>query len=405
MIDPLQTQFTDNLVGAHGEVKHLPYGDGTLRIGPLVEAALDAGLRMVVISEAREQASHDAIRDELRAALDRHRHDTDTDTERPVASGLVDFPEPVLAEPSGDGFRARTRRPLRLTNLDKPFFPDGITKGDLVQYYASVSEFLLPHLDGRPLSMSRYPEGWDGPSFYEKRAPSHRPEWMQTVPVPSESMGGTVDFLAADSREALMWLANMGCIEVHPFHARAGRLDTPDWAVFDLDPAEGSTWDQVVSAARLLGVALDRLGLESRPKLSGARGIHVYVPLAPVHSFRRVRRFVEAVGRLLVRANPDDLTMEWEIPRRAGKVFVDHNRNASGQTVASVYSVRPRPGAPVSAPIAWEELDTLRNGDVHIGNLWDRLHHHGDLFAAVLGGRQRLDGVEAALGLEPGEPA
>ena len=222
---------------------------------------------------------------------------------------------------------------------------------------------------------------------------------MQTVPVPSESAGGTIDFLLADCREALMWLANMGCVDVHPFHSRVGSLDTPDYAIFDLDPADGATWDQIVDTARLIKVALDRMGLTGYPKLSGSRGIHVYVPLDPVHDFGRVRRFVEATGRLLARANPDEVTVEWEKSKRRGKVFVDANRNTSGQTVASAYSVRPRPGAPVSAPVRWEELDTLRNGDVTIANLWDRLQRHGDLFSAVLRGGQTLDAAEEALGL------
>ena len=170
-------------------------------------------------------------------------------------------------------------------------------------------------------------------------------------------------------------------------------------AGFDLDPAEGATWEQVVSVARLVGVALDRLGLSGYPKLSGSRGIHVYVPLAPVHTFGRVRRFVDAVGRLLAQAAPDDVTVEWDIPRRRGRVFVDANRNASGQTVASAYSVRPLPGAPVSAPLRWEEVGELRNGDVTMFTLWDRLARFGDLFAPVLAGGQTLDAAERALGL------
>jgi bifunctional non-homologous end joining protein LigD len=153
----------------------------------------------------------------------------------------------------------------------------------------------------------------------------------------------------------------------------------------------------------LLRLALGQLGLEAYPKLSGARGLHVYVPLDPVHSFGRVRRFVGEVGEYLAAANPDDITMEWDKPKRKGKVFVDHNRNAFGQTVASVYSVRPRPGAPVSAPLTWDELDTIRNGELTILNLWDRLQRYGDLFAAVTKGGQTLHSAEEALGMAVGE--
>jgi bifunctional non-homologous end joining protein LigD len=399
MISPLQTQFSDNEFGAGGEIRHIPYGDGTLRVGPLVDAAEEAGFSMVLISEARDLASHDRIWDEAKEQMAKAGHKTEG---RPVANASITFPAPVMAVKEGESFRPLDLdRPLRLSNLDKVFFPDeGFTKGDLIQYYASVASVLLPHLEGRPISMSRYPNGIKGPSFYEKRAPGHQPDWMETTPVDSDSQGGVIDFLLADNREALMWFANMGCIEVHPFHSRRGTLGNPDYAIFDFDPADGSTWEQVVAGGQLLKVALGQLGLVGYPKLSGSRGLHVYVPIEPVHSFSRVRRFVGEVGNYLAAANPDDLTMEWDKPRRKGKVFVDHNRNAFGQTVASVYSVRPRPEAPVSAPLTWDEVAEIKNGEVNIANLWERLQRHGDLFAPVLAGGQTLDAAESALGIE-----
>lgn len=395
MVDPLHCQFTDNLVGEKGEVRHLPYGEGTLRVGPLVEAAHAADLSLIMISEAREESSHQAIAAEARTTAER----LEGGNARRIDSSKIDFPSPVRAEREGERYRPRVSAPLTLSNLDKEFFPEGYTKGDLIQYYASVADVLLPHLVDRPLSMSRYPDGIDGPQFYEKRAPGHQPDWMATTPVPSDSQGGEIEFLLADRRESLMWFANMGCVEVHPFHSRAGSLEYPDYAIFDLDPAAGAEWAQVVAGARLVGIALDQLGLAGYPKLSGARGMHVYVPLEPVHTFERVRRFVGEVGRYLVAANPDDLTMEWDKPKRTGKVFVDHNRNASGQTIASVYSVRPRPGAPVSAPLRWDEVGTVRNGDVTIANLWERLQRQGDLFAPVRGSGFLLDAAEESLGL------
>lgn len=396
MIDPLHCHFTDNLVGAKGEVKHLPYGDGTLRVGPLVEAAQEAGTSLNLVSEAREKESHQEILAEIRATEEKRET---ADSSRPLGSGRVDFPAPIRAEREADRYRPRTTSPLTLSNLDKPFFPEGYTKGDLIQYYASVADVLLPHLAGRPLSMSRYPDGIDGPQFYEKRAPGHQPDWMPTTPVPSDSQGGEIEFMLADRREALMWFANMGCVEVHPFHSRAGSLETPDYAIFDLDPAEGAEWEQVVAGAHLIQVALGQLGMVGVPKLSGSRGIHVYVPIEARYGYERVRRFVGEVGRYLVAANSDDLTMEWDKPKRRRKVFIDHNRNASGQTIASVYSVRPRPGAPVSVPMRWDEVATMRNGDITIANLWERLQRHGDLFAPILGPRHPLEPAEEALGL------
>ena len=401
MVAPLQTQFSDNEFGAGGEIRHIAYGEGTLRVGPLVEAAREAGFSMILISEARDLASHDRIWDEARSHIEA---ETTAGKGRPIFSADASFPAPVTAVKDGDGFRpAGLDRSLRLSNVDKVLFPDeGYTKGDLIQYYASVAPLLLPHLEGRPLSMSRYPDGIKGPSFYEKRAPGHQPDWMRTTPVPSDSQGGIIDFLVADTVESMMWFANMGCIETHPFHSREGRLDNPDYAIFDFDPAEGSTWDQVVAGGQLLKIALGQLGLTGYPKLSGSRGLHVYVPLEPVHDFGRVRRFVGEVGNYLAAANPGDLTMEWDKPKRKGKVFIDHNRNAFGQTVASVYSVRPRPGAPVSAPLVWEEVGQVENGDVTIVNLWDRLQRHGDLFAPVLAAGQTLDAAEQALGIGSG---
>ncbi len=398
MIAPLQTQFSDNEFGAGGEIRHIAYGEGTLRVGPLVEAAQEAGMSMVLVSEARDLVSHDLIWEEARSHLDK---ETPESAGRPISTLEVPFPSPITAVKEGDGFKpAGLDRPLRLTNLDKLYFPgDGYTKGDLIQYYASVAPVLLPHLAGRPISMSRYPEGIEGPSFYEKRAPGHQPDWMKTTPVPSDSQGGIIDFLVADSREALMWFANMGCIETHPFHSRGESLDNPDYAIFDFDPAEGSTWDQVVEGGKLLEVALQQLGLTGYPKLSGSRGLHVYVPLDPVHDFSRVRRFVGEVGNYLAAANPSALTMEWDKPKRKGKVFIDHNRNAFGQTVASAYSVRPRPGAPISAPLTWDELGKVANGEVTIVNLWDRLQRYGDLFAPVVEAGQTLDAAEGKLGI------
>ena len=395
MIEPLHTQFTDNEFGPRGEIKHIPYGEGSLRVTPLLEAADRAGVTLTIISEARDAESHGRIWDEVSGYL----ASVPEPEGRPVATSDIAFPSPIRAGKDGKHFNPiGLDRPVRLSNLDKVFFPDeGYTKGDIIQYYASVAPVLLPHIADRPISMNRFPDGINGSSFYEKRAPGHQPDWMRTVPVESDSQGGVIDFLVADNREALMWFANMGCIEVHPFHSRADSLDMPDYAIFDFDPAEGSEWDQVIAGGKLLKVALGQLGLKGYPKLSGSKGLHVYVPLEPVHTYERVRRFVGEVGSYLASANPDDLTMEWEKPKRKGKVFVDHNRNASGQTVAAAYSVRPRPGAPVSVPLTWDEVPRIKNGDVTIANLWERIQRHGDLFEPVIKGGQTLDDAEKDL--------
>lgn len=393
--DPLQCQFSDNEFGEHGEIRHVRYGTGTLRIDPLIEAAWNRGIDMVVISESRDRESHDEIYAEALAATGRVRgHDEG----RPVGLHMAGAQRQVHVVKEADRWRVlRTRRPLSVSNVDKEMFPGEFTKGDMIQYYASVAPLLLPHLANRPISMSRYPNGIGGASFYEKRAPGHQPDWMATGLVSSESMGGDIDFLLAANRESLMWFANMGCIELHPFHSRWTTPDTPDWAVFDLDPAGEVTWQQVVDTARLLETLLGQLGLVGYPKLSGSRGIHVYVPLSEGHTQERVRNFVYAVGMLMAAANPADITMEWDKPKRGNRVFIDAFRNATGQTIASVYSIRPRPGAPISIPIMWDELDDLKNGDFTMANVWERLTTHGDLFAGVLSGDQDLTAAEEAL--------
>jgi bifunctional non-homologous end joining protein LigD len=190
---------------------------------------------------------------------------------------------------------------------------------------------------------------------------------------------------------------------MHPWLSRAANPAHPDFAVFDLDPQEGATWDQVVYVAGLINVLLERLGLAGYPKTSGARGIHIFVPIEPIYPYRRVRRFVEAIGRLVVSADPDVATMEWDKPKRGPRVFIDHNQNVAGKTQASVYSVRPRAGAMVSTPVLWAELEEIRPEDFTIGTIWDRLRQRGDLFAPVLSGGQTLEGADAALGLSEAE--
>jgi len=401
-IDPLHTQFSDNEFGSSGEIRHVAYGEGTLRSGPLAEAAEVSGLRMVVISEARDQPSHDLILTDLRNAETSPRPSAEA-VGREAGSGTVVFPQSLRIERAADGWLALdVGRRLRVSNPDKIFFAaDGYTKGDLLQYYASVASVLLPHLEGRALSLARYPDGADGESFYEKQCPAHAPEWMARAPLHSSHRGEPIEFCTAPDLASLIWVANLGSIEMHPWLSRVERPEYPDFAVFDLDPQQGVKWDQVVYVAGLVNVLLERLGLASYPKTSGASGIHIYVPLEPVHSYRRVRRFVETLGRMLATADPAAVSMEWDIPKRGARVFVDHNQNVGGKTIASVYSVRPVAGAQVSTPFTWPELGSVEPALFTVASVWDRLRQSGDLFAPVLTGGQILDGAEKALGLDP----
>ncbi len=398
-IDPLHTQFTDNEFGTHGEIRHLPYGEGSLRSNLLGEAATQAGLRMVVISEAREEASHDLIQQDLETGIAAVRPQPTVPGDR-LAAAAIEFPDPVAISPDRDGFRTvGLSRDVRISNPGKPFFGDEYTKGDLIQYYASIAPVLLPHLEGRALSMARYPDGADGEFFYEKQCPSHAPDWLVRAPIHSGHRGEAIEFCTAPDLESLLWVANMACIEIHPWLSRAERFAFPDFAVFDLDPQDGAKWEQVTYTAGLIRVILDKLGLNAYAKTSGATGIHIYVPIEPLYEYDRVRKFVETVGQLIVAADPDTVTMVWDKPKRGPRVFIDHNQNVGGKTIASVYSVRPHRGAPVSTPILWDELGSVRPEDFTIATIWPRLRQYGDLFAPVLRGGQQLEKAEAALGL------
>ena len=288
----------------------------------------------------------------------------------------------------------RRGKELRLSNLDKPFWSEeGITKGDLVAYYRDVAEALVPHLRGRPFTMKRYPDGWQGKSFFQKNAPSHMPDWIERAPFPASTRDGEkriIEYAVVNDELALLWMANMGCIDLHTWASRVDRPERPDWVMFDLDPSEGSSFEEVIEVARLVKATLDLLELESFPKTSGSRGIHVLVPIARRHSFEEVREFAGIVAGALARAHPGLATTEWAREKRRG-VLVDANQNGPGRTNASVYSVRPRAGAPVSTPLRWEEVVSgLDPTSFTMDAVLDRVSRYGDLAAGALGGKQSL---------------
>ncbi len=286
------------------------------------------------------------------------------------------------------------RRELHLRNLEKPFWPEeGITKGDLLTYYRDVAEVLVPHLRGRPFTMKRYPDGWQGNHFFQKQAPSHMPDWIRRVPFPASTREGekkTIEYAIVDDELALLWMVNMGCIDMHAWSSREDRPERPDWVMFDLDPAEGATFEDVVEVAKLVKETLDLVELDAFPKTSGSRGIHILVPIARRHTFAEAREFASIIAGALARAHPGLVTTEWSKQKRKG-VLVDANQNGPGKTNASVYSVRPRAGAPVSAPLRWNELTPkLELSSFTMGTVLDRIARDGDLFAGVLSGKQSL---------------
>ncbi len=284
-------------------------------------------------------------------------------------------------------------RTVRLTNLDKPFWPAlGLTKRDLLQYYADVAPVLLPHLRDRPMVMKRYPDGAEGEPFFMKRAPSPRPEWIATCAV-THGSGSVIDFPMVQDLASLLWLVNLGCIDLNPWYGRCDDIDRPDYLHFDLDPVPEATYRGVVETARSVRTALEGLGMRPLVKTTGSRGLHVHVPIVRGPTQKEVWRFAKRFAFDLAAVQPDLVTAEYRIAKRpAGRVLVDYNQNAWGRTLASLYSPRPRPGATVSAPITWDELEAgAQTADFDLRNMPSRIAEVGDLWAPLLADTGRFD--------------
>jgi bifunctional non-homologous end joining protein LigD len=287
---------------------------------------------------------------------------------------------------------ALPKLPPGLTNLDKPFWPElGITKGDLLLYYSRMARWLLPHLRDRPMVMKRYPDGAHGKFFFMKRAPSPRPRWIKTCRVPHAS-GNVIDFPLIQDLPALLWLVNLGCIDLNPWYARCDDHDRPDWLHFDLDPVPRASFDKVIETALLVRRGLEGLGMPCYAKTTGSRGLHVYVPIRRGPLQKEVWSFAKSFALALARQMPRLITAEYRVAKRPpGRVLVDYNQNSWGRTLASVYSVRPRPKAPVSTPVTWEEVEAgIRIEDFRIDNVPERVERLGDLWKPLLGQRGRV---------------
>lgn len=284
-------------------------------------------------------------------------------------------------------------RAVRLTNLAKPFWPEsGITKGDLLQYYADVSDVLLPHLRDRAMVMKRYPNGARGKWFFMKRAPSPRPEWIETCAIEHRS-GNVIDFPMIQDLAALVWVINLGCIDLNPWYARCDDVDRPDYLHFDLDPVPGASFAKVIDAALHVHEALEALTMPTFVKTTGSKGMHVYVPIVRGPTQKQVWTFAKALAQTLAARHPKLLTAEYRIAKRPrGRVLVDYNQNAWGRTLASVYSPRPKPRAPVSTPLSWKEVEKgVSIDDFRLDNVAARVRRLGDLWQPLNEPRGRFD--------------
>ncbi|PYM21018.1 MAG: hypothetical protein DMD78_19730 [Candidatus Rokuibacteriota bacterium] len=284
-------------------------------------------------------------------------------------------------------------RKVRLTNLDKVFFPEiGATKRDLLQYYVDVADALLPHIRDRAMVMKRYPNGAAGDFFFMKRAPQPRPEWIETCAIEHAS-GNVIDFPVIDDVAALLWVINLGCIDLNQWYARCDDVDRPDYLHFDLDPVGDVPFDALREAALVVNETLTGLSMPTFVKTTGSRGLHVYVPIVRGPTQKDVWTVSKTISLDLARRHPKLLTAVYRKEARpAGRVLVDYNQNAWGRTLASVYSVRPRPRATVSTPVTWDEVTRgFALDDFRMDNVPARVAKLGDLWASLNAPRGRFD--------------
>ncbi len=282
---------------------------------------------------------------------------------------------------------------LKLTNLQKPFWPElGLTKGDLLRYYAEIAPVLLPHLVDRAMVMKRYPQGAGGPFFFQKRVPEPHPDWIETCAIEHAS-GSIIDFAIVRDLASLLWTVNLGCIDLNPWYARCDDVDRPDYLHFDLDPVGHTSFDRVLQTALLVHQALDSLGMLNLAKTTGSRGIHIYVPIVRGPMQKEVWTFAKKLARELEHFDSALITTEYRVAKRPqNRVLVDYNQNAWGRTLASVYSVRPKPRATVSAPVTWEEVKRgIRIEDFRLDNVPARVRELGDLWKPLLQPRGRFE--------------
>ncbi|MEO5840340.1 MAG: DNA polymerase ligase N-terminal domain-containing protein [Acidimicrobiales bacterium] len=286
---------------------------------------------------------------------------------------------------------------LRLTNLDKVLFPAtgghvAYTKRDLIRHYASVAPVVLPYVAYRPINLHRFPDGIDKKGFWHKAVPSHAPEWLRRWDYADADEGETGTYAVLDSPAALAWAANFGAIELHPWTSTARAPHQPSWAMIDIDPGAKSTFDDVIVLARLHRTALEHLGIKAGAKVTGKRGIQILIPVADGYTFDDTRAWVEKLSHLIGNTVPEMVSWEWEVAKRKGLTRLDYTQNAINKTLVAAFSVRPAPGAPVSVPIHWHELDDpdLRPDNWTISNIGARLNEVGDPLAPLIGLQQKL---------------
>ncbi|SFG50335.1 bifunctional non-homologous end joining protein LigD [Desulfotomaculum arcticum] len=292
---------------------------------------------------------------------------------------------------------------LKLSNLDKVFWPDEqITKARLIKYYFDMAPFILPIIRNRPLVLKRYPHGIEGDFFYQKECPSYAPEWVETFPIKHSHK--VINYLVCNNTATLIWMANQGCLEIHGWLSRVENIDSPDLAVIDLDPAEGASFRDVLKVARIIREALDAFGIKGFPKTSGSAGLHIFIPLSSGYTFEDITKAVKCLAEIIVNTYPNGVTIERAKSKRTGKVYLDYLQNGRGKTMAFPYSLRPLPGAPVSMPVSWEEVEQMKiaAGGFSLLNARSRVVISEELTKIFFQEKQNIDEL---LNLGPSAPA
>lgn len=279
------------------------------------------------------------------------------------------------------------RHEVKLTNQDKIYFPkDKITKGDVVHYYQSIYDYIIPYLKDRPESLKRNPNGIDDKGFFHKDAGEGAPDWVKSIPLYSESVNKDIDYILCNDAATLMYLNNLGCIELNPWNSRIKKTDYPDYMVIDIDPSDKNTFEQVIEVALVVKKVLDKAGADSYCKTSGATGLHIYVPMGAKYDYDQVKDFAQLIAMMVQEQLPEFTTLERSLSKRKNRIYIDFLQNRKGQTLACAYSLRPRQGATVSTPLEWKEVKKgLKPSAFTIHNLLKRLASKGDLFEGVLG--------------------
>ena len=288
---------------------------------------------------------------------------------------------------------------VSITNRKKIYWPDeGFTKGDLIDYYDKMADYILPHLKGRCLSLKRNPNGINDKGFYHKDAGENAPSFVDVHKVKSESNGKIIDYIVCNNKATLLYVANLGCIEINPWNSTTKKIGNPTWMVIDIDPSDKNKFTEVVDTALAVKMVLDKTGVTSYCKTSGASGLHVYVPLKNKYDYVTVKEFAHIIASLVQEQLPEITTLERSLSKRGPKIYIDYLQNSTGQTLASVYSVRPVPGASVSTPLEWKEVNhQLSPKQFTMQNIFQRLKKKGDLFLPVLNESNSIDKALKAL--------